>query len=237
MTRQYLRAREAGFTLIELMVALVIALVIMAGLFVNFSAQNTEYNYQNRRIDVVQDMEFTIKHVADDLRAALISVTGAPTGNPVENAAFAGTAPTTRLDFWVWDETSGVVNDRAQRAYALVGDSLRYDREASVVDNTGSADSEILDGVTFFKIFRDDTDIGSRAAFADIPPPMASLTLNDPDGIPFVVPGYTILIEVAVPAGYKQGVMRDVRGNSTANAPNNKRVWRYMQIYPMTVVN
>jgi len=234
MIEKRLKTQESGFTLIELMVSMAMALIIMAGLFISFSTQNTEYSYQNRRIDSAQDLEFTLKFVAEDLRSTLTSLSGAPTGNPVENAAFAGAGATTGLTFWVWDEANGVVNNRAQRAYALVGNSLRYDREASVFNSApGNANNEILDNVTFFKVFRDDTDVPSRAAFADIPPPMVPLTVNDPAGNPVNVPGYTILIEVAVPAGYTQGQMIDVLGNAT----NNKRIWRYAQIYPMTVVN
>jgi len=243
MMKERLNPGEAGFTLIELMVSMVMALIIMAGLFISFSTQNTEYSYQNRRIDSAQDLEFTLKFAGEDLRSALTSLSGAPTGDPVENAAFAGTGATTSLTFWVWDEIDGLVamSNRAQRAYALVGNSLRYDREASVVDNTGNANNEILDSVTFFKVFRDAFDLASltsRAAFADIPPPMVPLTVNDPSGNQVNVPGYTILIEVAVPAGYTQGRMTDVLGNDlTGTADQRKRIWRYAQIYPMTVVN
>ena len=95
MIEKRLKPEEAGFTLIELMVSMVMALIIMAGLLISFSSQNTEYSYQNRRIDSAQDLEFTLKFVAEDLRSTLTSLSGAPTGNLVENAAFAGTGATT----------------------------------------------------------------------------------------------------------------------------------------------
>lgn len=226
------RDKEIGFTLIELMVSLLIAMVIMAGLFFSFSQYSTEHNYQNRRVDAVQDLEFAIKFIAGDLRAALmVSPVGIANPNPVENANFAGVASTSGLTFWVWDTANGVVNSQAQRKYALIGNSLRYDREASVLDNTGNANQEILSNVTFFKVFKD--DLVRPAGFLNIPNRLTDLLINNSEGAAVPVPGYTILVEVAVQAGYKQGVFQDVLGNPTVN----KRIWRYVQVHPMAVVN
>ncbi len=226
------RNKASGFTLIELMISLLIAMIIMAGLFFSFSQQSNEYNYQNRRVDAVQDLEFAIKFIAGDLRASLMtSPVGVVDPNPAENANFTGTAVTTSLTFWVWDTANGVLNSQAQRKYALVGNSLRYDSEASVVDNTANANQEILPNVTFFKVFKD--DLPRPAGFLNIPNPLADLSVNNSAAAAIPVPGYTILVEIAVQAGYKQGVFQDVLGNPTTN----KRIWRYMQVHPMAVVN
>lgn len=223
---------ELGLTLIELMVSLLIAMIIMAGLFLSFSQQSTEYNYQNRRVDAVQDLEFSIQFIANDLEASLMtSPVGTVNPNPAENANFAGVAATSSLTFWVWDTVNGVVNSQAQRKYALIGNSLRYDSEASVLDNTGNANQEILPNVTFFKVFKD--DIVRPAGFLNMPNPLANSLINNSAGNAVSVPGYTILVEIAVQAGYKQGVFQDVQGNPTTN----KRIWRYVQVHPATVVN
>ncbi|MDX8411382.1 MAG: type II secretion system protein [Mariprofundaceae bacterium] len=258
------KPKEAGFTLIELMVSMVMALIIIAGLFLNFSTQNTEYSYQNRRIDSAQDLEFTLKFIAEDMRSALWSTLLRPSSdNLLITSAGNPTDPTTSLTFWVWNETDGDVlsSFRAKRKIAIgavidPGDpnSLRYDRQifnpAGTVgneddDNTASGSQEILDNVTFFKIFQDDVtarpayvpgDPGS--GFIDIPDPMPSLSLTDSSGFPVNMPGYTILIEVAVPAGYTKGRMIDVLGkNLTGTADQRKRIWRYIQLYPMALVD
>jgi len=250
------RLRNEGFTLIELLVTMVIALIILAGLVASFTSQNTEYKYQNKRMDAVQDLEFAIRFIANDLRSALvISPVGTVDPNPAENASFSGVAATTLLTFWVWapGETDGVgavdaTTNRAQRKYVWnsANKSLRYDRMVNTKnsagaivargDNTATASGEILPNVTFFKVFKDAVGDPSRPPiqlnplFINIPAPMQPLAIKDSDGADVSVPGYTILVEVEVPAGYKQGVFQDARGNTTTT----KRVWRYVQVHPQT---
>jgi len=251
MNRNHQQELESkGFSLVELLVTIVIAMVILGGLLLSFTSQNTEYKYQNKRIDAVQDLEFSIRFIAADLRNSLFSASV----QPVENAAFAGTTATTALTFWVWDTTVPPLFDsvgavdattkRAQRKYVWdsASNGLRYDRMvntnvAGVVvargDNTATAAGEMLPNVTFFKIFRDDTDLASRALFADIPSPLQSMTVRDSGGNSIIIPSYTILIEVAVVAGYKNGVLQDVFGNTTTT----KRIWRYVQVYPQAAAS
>ncbi|MFQ5581202.1 MAG: hypothetical protein ACE5F3_01065 [Mariprofundaceae bacterium] len=215
----------------------------------SFTSQNTEYNYQNKRIDAVQDLEFAIRFIADDLRSALVKEpVGTADPNPAENAAFAGTAATTSLTFWGWAPGElGVdaTTKRAQRKYVWnsANKSLRYDRMVNTKnsagatiatgDDTGTASGEILPNVTFFKVFKDNVDIASRASFSNIPAPLQPLTINDSAGTGVSAPGYTILVEIEVLAGYKKGVFQDARGNATTT----KRVWRYVQVHPQTTAN
>jgi len=250
------RANDKGFSLIELLVTVVIAMIILGGLLVSFSSQNTEYKYQNKRIDAVQDLEFSIRFISADLRNSLFSAAV----QPAENAAFAGTAATTALTFWVWDTTVPPLFDsvgtvdattkRAQRKYVWDSASrgLRYDRMvntnvAGVVvvrgDNTTTASGEMLPNVTFFKVFRDDTDVGSRTSFANIPAPLQLLTVLDSGGNSITIPSYTILIEIEVDAGYKGGSFLDVLGNdqSPGVGDGHKRIWRYVQVYPQAAAS
>lgn len=245
------RLHIEGFTLVELLVTMVIALIILAGLVASFTSQYTEYKYQNKRMDAVQDLEFAIRFIANDLRYALVKApVGVTDPNPAENASFAGTGATTSLTFWVWDAaaTDGTCTvdantKRAKRKYVWnsASKSLRYDRMVDTNptptpacgDNTGTATGEILPNVTFFKVFKDDVSTASRASFANIPAPLQALTIKDSGGNDVAVPGYTILVEIEVPAGYKQGVFQDARGNATTT----KRVWRYVQVHPQAAVN
>ncbi len=222
---------EKGFTLIEMMVTMVVALVVLGGLMLNFTQQNSEHKYQGKRIDAVQDLEFAIKFVAEDLRSALISAGTAIT------LTDAGADPfeTTAISFFVWDETSAAANKRAQRQYLynLGAKTLRYNRDITgmTAAAAAAASREFLTNVTLFKIFNDST--ARPAAYTDIPSAQAAIALVNPAAS---TPGFTILIEVEVDAGYKNGSFVDVRGNNVG-ITGHKRIWRYMQVYPKTSVN
>lgn len=245
-----MHSREQGFTLIELLVTMLIALVILAGLVANFTEQSREYKYQMKRLDAVQDLEFVIKYMAEDLRSALWSdpsVAAATVDpNPVETNSFAGTAATTDLTFWVWDNAvsgTDANTELAERQYHWdsANKVLQYDRIITTKSVTGVDTaqavslSDMLPNVTFFKVFKDDTT--SRAGFSDIPTALPDKTLSDAEGNPVTVPGYTILIEVAVDAGYKEGSFLDVKGvDVRTTTDKRKRVWRYVQVYPMSLM-
>ncbi len=235
MSAQYKTGvKEKGFSLIEVLVTIVIAMVVLGGLLLTFTQQNTEYKYQNKRIDAVQDLEFGIKFIAEDLRSALIDTDGV---SPLITIADAlGTDPYTAvLDFTVWDNaTAGVpVNRRALRRYVYDGSGvLSYDRHSA----TGNV-APMLSNVTFFKIFDDsDTATYPRGNFLDIPNVLPTRSVNRPDTGALNVSGFTILIEIAVDAGYKEGSFKDVLNNNVGVA-GKKRIWRYVQVHPMSVVD
>lgn len=225
--------QEKGFSLIEMLVTMVIALVILGGLLLNFTQQNSEYKYQNKRIDAVQDMEFAIKFIAEDLRAALISAGTMPAITPG-----AGADPfTAALVFQVWsqDEFFSAATFRAVRQYDYDGaDILSYDRENS----TGVASTELLSNVTFFKIFVDGTTARGAFTASGIPAALPTRSLiNSSNATISGIAGYTILIEMAVDTGYKQGSFLNVKGvDVRTTADRRKRIWRYIQIYPMSAV-
>jgi len=248
------RGGEAGFTLIELMISILIALLIMAGLFASFSQQNTEYSYQNRRVDAVQDLEFAIKFIADDIRASLV-IQGASSVEITDDASgrtvlLEGRVWSDNLDDWGSSSHSVTAKTaqaqaqsyraKIQYTYDPVGQSLSYDR--NILDIGGANPTEILPNVTYFKVFEDgltsrDVPAGNPNAgkpYPGIPAALPPIDLQDsaaaivPD-----IPGYTILVEIAVQAGYDQGQMQDVLGNPTTN----KRVWRYVQVHPQAATN
>ncbi|RME56777.1 hypothetical protein D6779_10000 [Candidatus Parcubacteria bacterium] len=220
---------ENGFTLVELLVTLVIAMVIMAGLMATFVQQNSEYKYQNKRIDAVQDLEFGIRFIADDIRSALVDAANPTAPLAITNDVVDGY--TSDLSFTVWDELAGdPYTKRATRHYIYDGTNkiLKYDRHDPSLTSTGK---EILSNVTYFKVFNDSVD--SRAGFTGIPTALPPVNLPDPAADN--VPGYTILIEIEVDAGYKEGSFIDVRGNNVGIS-GHKRVWRYVQVHPKTSV-
>ncbi len=226
--------KQQGFTLIEVMISIVVAMVVLAGLMLTFTSQSNQYQYQNKRIDASQDLEFALKFIARDLRSALV---GSVAGAPVIDIYASTTAPfeTTRLRFEVWDAALAPATSTTKRVlrhygYTLASKSIVYDRNAVPLSTR-----EILPNVTLFKVF-DDNNVGgtSRAGFSGIPDALPNTLVPDPanSNTPLSVPGYTILIEVEVPAGYKGGSLKDVRGNVVTT----KRIWRYAQVYPMAAV-
>jgi len=224
--------KQQGFTLVEVMVSIVVAMVVLAGLMLTFTSQSNQYQYQNKRIDASQDLEFALKFIVRDLRAALVgSVAGAPTINITSSAA----APfeTTQLRFEVWDAASALASGRVLRhyGYTLASKSIGYDRNVAGPSFVANP-REILPNVTLFKVFDDSAT--SRAGYAGIPAAQPNTLIPDPanPSTPLSVPGYTILIEVEVQVGYKGGSLKDVRGN----AVTTKRIWRYAQVYPMAAV-
>ncbi len=225
---------EKGFTLVEMMVAMVIALVLILGLFAAFQSQYGQFKYQNKRVDATQDLELGIRFIVDDLRLAL---QGAESITIANNAS----APneTTDVNFKVWSEdtsldwpdlaTAQTNKFKAARHYQYdaANKVLNYDR------NTigGDAPVAILGDVTYFKVFADTPGV-SPAGYADAPPGLPSRNVLNASGDTITVSGYTILIEMKVDAASKIGQKVDVKGNATTD----KRIWRYAQIYPMAAL-
>jgi len=128
---------------------------------------------------------------------------------------------------------------------------------AGFADTSSWLSNEVMPNVTFFKVFKD--DIGLKAGknerdplvyplknFPDMPEPLAPRViapagmgdLGNPPAT-FTVPSYTILIEVAVDAGYKNGSFFNVKGDDVRIVNNvqgkidkRKRLWRYVQVQP-----
>lgn len=63
-------SRAEGFTLIELLVTMVIALVILAGLYSNFIMQSRVQASQASTVDAVEDLRLASHIMADQLRLA-----------------------------------------------------------------------------------------------------------------------------------------------------------------------
>ena len=216
---------QRGFTLIEMMITVVVGMVILGGLLLNFIQQSTEYKYQNKRIDVAQDLEFGIKFIEEDLRSALVGARAITITN------IPGDAYTSTIDFYTWsvaDSATPGGNAIAQRRYNYdpIGKSLSYDRDVL----SGLSPAEILPNVTRFKVF-DDSAAG-RLGYTAIPAALLGTKVKGPTSLVDVV-GYTILIEVEVSGSYHgQSPLVDVYGDPT----KTKRVWRYTQVYPMSAL-
>ena len=243
---------QQGFTLIELLVTMVIAMIILGGLLFSFMQQNSEYNYQNKRVDAYQDMEFGINFMLNDVRNSLRSQ-GADAAANIAIVNRVGANPSTAgVSFKVWDPAPDPANiNRLRHCYLYQNGQIYFRRDhGTAACNVGASranfnpilgDGSTSGNVTFFRVFLDSP--GVLPSLGTVVPSGAPL------GLPFMtgrdsqgtvvtnIPGYTILIEIAVDAGYKNGSFLDVKGvDVRTTADKRKRIWRYVQGYPGTVV-
>ncbi|MDQ7002037.1 MAG: prepilin-type N-terminal cleavage/methylation domain-containing protein, partial [Ghiorsea sp.] len=221
---------QRGFTLIELMVTLVIAMVILGGLLLNFTSQATQYKYQNKRGDAVQDLEFTLHFIARDIQEALISTTSLEVtgvGTPSVKFDGAGKLPTTWLSVNVWDQLTTnptfnaaltANNMQAVRCYryrGAVGSAATkwklyfksLDANCSPTLPLSGFDALLgeVQGmrVTHFRVFRDGAVGDGRGNYTGVPLALLGKELTDAKGIKFTVPAFTILVEIEIDAANK----------------------------------
>lgn len=237
---------QQGFTLVELLVTMLVAMVILGGLIFSFSQQNSEYNYQNKRMDASQDLEFGINFILADIRNSLRSQGADALANVAIVNDVVATPATLGLSFKVWDASKSADNYRSRRCYLYRNDTIYLDRVypvASVCDGTASLASfkPVMEDVTFFRVFTDTA--GVLPLLGGTAPPGAPLGLSSMTGrdstnvVVSGIPGYTVLIEMGVGAGYKEGSFLDVKGvDVRTTSDRRKRIWRYVQGYPGTVV-
>ena len=65
------RASQQGFTLVELMVSLVVAMVILAGLYSNFIMQSRVQASQSSTVESVEDLRLAAQVMETPLRTAV----------------------------------------------------------------------------------------------------------------------------------------------------------------------
>lgn len=237
----------SGFTLIEVMLTLVIAMTILGGLLLNFTSQSSQYKYQDKRVDAAQDLEFALRFIANDLQGALMltdSLELAGSGAPSVGFGAGSDPYSTRwLSFSVWDETVGATNERARRCYVYYSGAVRYDRHdaacsaATTINMDGAIIGETVNGlkgmqVTVFRILKDVVSDPDRLLYTNIPPALPARIVRDAQNNTFSMPAYTIVVEIEVDAA-SRGSSVDVLGQAVANG--KKRIWRYMQVYPSVV--
>ncbi|WP_038246753.1 prepilin-type N-terminal cleavage/methylation domain-containing protein [Ghiorsea bivora] len=243
---------ERGFTLIELMITLVIAMVILGGLLLNFTSQSTQYKYQGKRGDAVQDLEFTLRFIARDIQGALISASSLEaSGAGVASIKFDGsaTSSSTWLSMNVWDNSASAANDyQAVRCYRYRGGTgtastqwkLYFNRDNSACSATvGLVGFDPVLGettgmrVTNFRVFRDGATGDGRASYSGVPPALPPKFVGDVQGNTYNIPAFTVLLEIEIDAANK-GAVVDVLG-AALPAGSKRRIWRYVQVYPNTV--
>ena len=235
------RTSQQGFTLVEMLVAMLVALVIMAGLVTTFVHQHRIMNYWNRRSDAVDDMAFSVRYIGDDLRSSLYSLGRDPSANvKIVNDTNGNTVA---MSFKAWDR-NGTGNRRVMICYLYRGQSIYVNRNATSCSTSTSMTgfSLVMANVTLFRAWKDIT--GQKPKIGSVTPTDAPAGLpagkgHDPQGgVVAGIPSYTVLVEVAVDdRRTRHGSRVDVLGRNVDNlADSRPRAWRYVQARPGTTV-
>jgi len=237
---------QQGFTLVELLVTMLVVMVVLGGLIFSFSQQNSEYNYQNKRMDSSQDLEFGINYIVADIRNSLRSQGADSLANVATVDGIGATPTTVALSFRVWDASNSANNYRSRRCYLYRNNIIYFNRAYPVANVCNGATplagfNPILENVTFFKVFTDTNGVLpslGAAVPSGAPVGLSPMTGRDSQNtVVSGIPGYTVLIEMGVDAGYKKGSFLDVTGvDVRTTSDKRKRIWRYAQGYPGTVV-
>jgi type II secretory pathway pseudopilin PulG len=240
--------KSAGFTLVEVMVTLVIAMVILGGLLANFMSQSSQYKFQDKRVDASQDLEFAIRYIANDLQSALVSPSAIEIGGAVSReitGLSGGSTASSFLSFVVWDEANGTAPDfQVRRCYRFDAGMVKYDVDAAtcvagtVINNSGAIVGEVGSGlrglkVTHFRVFQDGLNDADRANYTSIPAALPTKIFRNFNNDQFDMPAFTVLLEVEIDAVIK-GSVTDVLGNAVTKG--KRRIWRYIQVYPSVVL-
>jgi prepilin-type N-terminal cleavage/methylation domain-containing protein len=146
------RAAEAGFTLIELMVALVVSGIVVLGIFAFSNIQRSNASAHERNVMIQQALEGSMWTIGQDLRQAGLGFTrtctelriwDAASGqliNPgVEDPALAAADPVTGEHYWVLrDGVQASWRSGAEATMDLAADSLDVILgEANYLGNSG----------------------------------------------------------------------------------------------------
>jgi len=174
--------RQAGLTLVELMVALVLGMVLMAGMLQLFAANKTSFRLTENISAMQENARYAMSKLERDIRmAGYTGCTGRDQGNIVINTEFASTPATFTPDNGVEGWEAG---GTGYGNYSLLAD------DATVSDASTSgwttAGGVVLDGSTnavdrsdVIRIWHVDgdgvlADVSGSTVSAGVPPPYAA---------------------------------------------------------------
>ena len=222
--------------MIEIMIAMVIGLILLGALLNSFVVQSGEYKYLSKRSEAVKEMDWVLRYMASDMERALID--SSRLNNNIQVLDFDGTGSTSTsfLRFSRWSP-SAAGNKRVVHEYTYTSPTLSFNPEVGVAITDPVLGEIDANGrglrVTNFRVFQDGfTPLADRALYADIPPELPTTRANDSSQVIFDMPSFTIMLEVEIDA-IRGGAPTDVLGNPVQG---KRRVWRYIQVYPRTLV-
>ncbi len=159
------RQRQAGFSLLELMIGMAIFAILLVGVCTLYSQSLAAYNRGENRIELQQSTRFAADLMLREIRLAGYDPSDSLTVLPTTAVETAGAATIT----FVADVDGDDVSDRVR--YRLVGTQiLRDDAAWNGVDDfdAQSGASEMADGVTTLAFTYFDANNNVTTTLADI---------------------------------------------------------------------
>jgi len=185
-----------GFTLIEMLVALVVSSIIMAGIYSVNATLTRSYTTQNVAADVQQAVRATIDFMAEDIMMAGLSDF---TKDYVEEVGIME-AGSTKIIVKADRNMDGLINGSFDNlTYELVGDELRITDDSgteTLIDNVNDfeflyfrenaadtpTDNDLINGRDLINHFGEDDPL-DEANRDDIRTVQISITVEEPAGI------------------------------------------------------
>jgi len=157
-TQHILSGAPRGFTLIEILVTLVIAMVVMTAIFAIFVSSNRNYRTQDSAADAQQRVRIGIDFMVEDVRQAGLDPTGSG------NFGLEVYTPT-KLRFTADMDLDGVVDNANLERVTYEYDAANQRLRRCLYEGTGSETWQTLidnvSGVTFTYLDRDGAATGA----------------------------------------------------------------------------
>ncbi len=111
--------KENGFTLVEMLVAMVIGSIVMAAAYASFITQQKSYRMTESVSEIQQNLRFAMLFIEKDLRMAGF--------NPKKEAGFGFISPLSASSFTITKDygSSGASND--ENGIIEIGETITYD--------------------------------------------------------------------------------------------------------------
>ena len=181
-TQNCVGANTAGFTLIELMIAIAIGSVVMMAIYSVYTGLMRSYTTQNVAADVQQNVRAGIDYMAEDILMAGLDP------NNTANASFE-VASSANLRFTLDRNLNGTIDNTDSERITFAYDAANQRLDQCLYEGTGSDDWEtFFDNVTniaFNYLDASGTDLGDpvpAANLADIRMVVVTLTIQAPAG-------------------------------------------------------
>jgi type II secretory pathway pseudopilin PulG len=184
--RSHIARRQAGFTMVDILVGLAMASVVIVAIISLFTAVGRSYTIQNVAADVQQVTRAGIEHMAQNIRMAGLDPFGNAGAEIQEFNADKIRFSLDRCDIPIGSKGCGFPDGDVDDKFENV--TYRWDpaeRKLKQVlyEGTASAHTEtLIENVSNLQFTYLDDDDGAAATAADIRTVIISLTVTDPAG-------------------------------------------------------
>lgn len=155
-----LREKEAGFTLLEIMIAMVLSLILLAGVYDVFITQEKSYKTQDQLAETLQNVRVGMDSLARNIRMAGYDYNANfPGGTRVfgftdssynDNSSATSVATDREIYFTVDDDEDGAIDNNTdeKKGYRLVDDNGDGNFDTLEVDWLGAGWQPLAENIT-----------------------------------------------------------------------------------------